>query len=79
MRKLLQGMDWNGIGKASRKYLQGPLQEKHPFLILGKDSPGFRDIARFEPVLNLNQEKGKGLQSPFEAKANGSFLARRGL
>ena len=57
LRELLQGMDWNGIQKASRKYLQGPLQEKHPFLILGKDSPGFRDIVRFEPVLNLNQEK----------------------
>ena len=26
-------------------------------MILGKDSPGFRDIVRFEPVLNLNQEK----------------------
>ena len=57
LRELLQGMDWNGIQKASRKYLQGALQEKHPFLILGKDSPGFRDIVRFEPVLNLNQEK----------------------
>ena len=57
LRELLQGIDWNGIQKASRKYLQGALQEKHPFLILGKDSPGFRDIVRFEPVLNLNQEK----------------------
>ena len=57
LRELLQGMDWNAIQKASRKYLQGALQEKHPFLILGKDSPGFRDIVRFEPVLNLNQEK----------------------
>ena len=27
LRELLQGMDWNGIQKASRKYLQGPLQE----------------------------------------------------